>query len=515
MKTATKAKTAILLMSTAIAGSVQAADTPPGFLADEPDVTYLGTMGDMRLFATPDNENVFAVSPDSTVIVEGRALTRAGRDIGETLRLDEAAGRETEVRTSERDASEDIDIASDPDEASMIGQEGRASMLRSSPSLPEMDHVDSEDDIDLTGIDIDDSDIQLTPAQPGREAQASGLIEDGQSDPDENRDAPLAALDDNIEDLPPDVQDVIQQEVLEALFEGLEAAQSPEDFVRFMTGWSAMVDNLYADDGAHAPTSMQDGVSAPTQDFLSDSGIDADQIVAYFESGGAARDAQPAQQGDAPAAGQGAQQQLSQSGAGGIASNPQGQVAPSQAGQPDVNAQQGAQAPQGNPIDQMGEIPIDTDLLRDDSFWFGVGAQDGPVAYAFIDPTCPFCARAMKALESVVEQGELGLRIIFTPILSESSGPTVAGILASNDPAEAFWRHSISYADFGNSDIRMQDPDQLPADFRQALGANVETMIGMGFGGVPTFVFDTPQGVQSFEGVPEPHVFRDAQPASN
>lgn len=149
------------------------------------------------------------------------------------------------------------------------------------------------------------------------------------------------------------------------------------------------------------------------------------------------------------------------------------------------------------------------DRLRTETFWFRVGQSGGPTVYAVIDPTCPFCAKAMQSLKPDVEQGKIDLRIIIAPLVSSNAPDVIAGILASPDPAAAFWQHELDYA-VGGSGVDPVEFTELPEDFQFAVRANFDMAVENEVPGVPYFVYENKDGEQSFSGIPQSGHFHDA-----
>lgn len=144
-------------------------------------------------------------------------------------------------------------------------------------------------------------------------------------------------------------------------------------------------------------------------------------------------------------------------------------------------------------------------LLRRDAFWFGVGQFGVPTVYAVIDPMCPFCARAMRLLQDKVEGGELQLRVVLAPVVDRRSPGVIAGILSSEEPPIEFWRHEISKATSGRSELEPKPVRDLPPELQVGLQTNISVVDRLServMTGVPFFVWQTDEGARMFEGVP-------------
>lgn len=150
--------------------------------------------------------------------------------------------------------------------------------------------------------------------------------------------------------------------------------------------------------------------------------------------------------------------------------------------------------------------------IRHESMWFGVGSPTAPAVYAFIDPTCPYCARSMAVLKDEVEQGRLNLRIILSPALSDESLRYIAGILTADNPPKAYWDHEISKAQTGRSALELADWAALPVEIRTAVKGNMDLIKKYEITGVPFFGFETRDGVKVLSGVPQVADFDGALP---
>ncbi|HDZ53351.1 hypothetical protein LCGC14_0042880 [marine sediment metagenome] len=165
-------------------------------------------------------------------------------------------------------------------------------------------------------------------------------------------------------------------------------------------------------------------------------------------------------------------------------------------------------------ISQSSELTVADELLqevRTDAMWFGMGKADAPVAYAFIDPTCPYCAKTIKNLEQSIGAGELQLRIMLAPVLSERSGQYIASILSHEEPPIAFLEHELGMAN-GRSPLKPGNWQDIPGVLRDGLIHNAEIMKEYGINGVPFLVFDTEDGAKVINGVPTPEALSSALP---
>lgn len=150
------------------------------------------------------------------------------------------------------------------------------------------------------------------------------------------------------------------------------------------------------------------------------------------------------------------------------------------------------------------------DDIRRNGFWFGVGSYDAPVAYMIADPACPYCARSIMNLKGDIEAGRLQLRVLLAPFVSSRSPSMIAGILFSGDPAGAYFKHSLSYAEKGASDLALHDFGDLPENVVNAVKGNYDMVLDYKLNGVPFFAWNTAEGPKFLAGVPEAGRFADA-----
>lgn len=148
---------------------------------------------------------------------------------------------------------------------------------------------------------------------------------------------------------------------------------------------------------------------------------------------------------------------------------------------------------------------------RLNTMWFSLGAQEAPVVYAYIDPTCPFCARAMKTLAPKVQDGSLQLRVILAPLISTSAPDVIAGILGSANPVQTFFEHEMAVADQKTSPVTPVAFSTLGAEMADGIRRNYDMVMAYELPGVPFFVYDTPEGEAFFSGVPETDTFAAAK----
>jgi hypothetical protein len=158
------------------------------------------------------------------------------------------------------------------------------------------------------------------------------------------------------------------------------------------------------------------------------------------------------------------------------------------------------------------EISLADQLLiemRHDAFWFGIGNHEAPVVYAFIDPTCPYCSKAIVSLGDEVSEGRIQLRVALAPVVNRSAPGIITAILEHAEPPIAFMEHEYSWAS-GRTDLTPGNWDDLPGQMRDGLLHNVDIMKKYEIPGVPFFIFDTADGARIINGVPTPDMVSTA-----
>jgi len=152
------------------------------------------------------------------------------------------------------------------------------------------------------------------------------------------------------------------------------------------------------------------------------------------------------------------------------------------------------------------ETPLEQALLEDvrkNALWFSVGANDVPTVYAFIDPTCMYSASAIAALSKKIGAGELQLRVVLAPVISERSPGLIAAILNSDRPPLTFFDHEVDLAERGRSDLVPGALTDLPGPVQAGIQRNFDMVRDYGIPGVPFFVYETAEGAKVLSGSPE------------
>lgn len=148
--------------------------------------------------------------------------------------------------------------------------------------------------------------------------------------------------------------------------------------------------------------------------------------------------------------------------------------------------------------------------VEKDTFWMVVGNPEAPAVYAFIDPTCPYCATSMVKLKDEVEQGRLQLRVVLVPFRSRESIALAASMLTDKEPPVAFWRHEIERGTTGKNGIDTADPASIGNNGIKLLERNIMFMRDQQIRGTPFFVWAEPDGWKTAFGVAEPDTFSAA-----
>ena len=148
--------------------------------------------------------------------------------------------------------------------------------------------------------------------------------------------------------------------------------------------------------------------------------------------------------------------------------------------------------------------------IHSESFWFAIGNQNAPPVYAFLDPGCPYCVKAVLRLRDRVESGTVQIRVILVSGANSSSSDIVARILASQDPPSAFWKHMNSFGVSGGSGIVPEELHSLQTELLSAVERNTALLKLARIPAVPLFIFESTEGVQTVMGVPNARVFDEA-----
>lgn len=141
-------------------------------------------------------------------------------------------------------------------------------------------------------------------------------------------------------------------------------------------------------------------------------------------------------------------------------------------------------------------------MIADGSFWFSVGVDGADPVYMFYDPACPHCARAIRNLEPRVTGGEVQLRLIPVPVISQASLGLVAGIFEASDPAAAVLENARQLAGQGKTSIIPGDPAAMNQDHLSGIQSNMDLAGDLELPGVPFFAWSAASGPKFLSGVP-------------
>lgn len=142
------------------------------------------------------------------------------------------------------------------------------------------------------------------------------------------------------------------------------------------------------------------------------------------------------------------------------------------------------------------------------SFWMQVGNPDAPVAYVFTDPACEPCRASTDLLREKVKAGELQLRVMMLSMVDENALNTIAGIIASEDPAGTFLAMSMETDD----DFPSAKPHDLPDVIQAGLDRNYQLAEAAAIPQLPFYIFDTEEGPRYISGVPSVEQLKSALP---
>lgn len=252
------------------------------------------------------------------------------------------------------------------------------------------------------------------------------------------------------------------------------------------------------------PSGASQGVETPTADTASPFYVSPEQAQAVEPNAVPTQDAdQAAPEAPSAATPQAAEPEAAEPAAdAGAAVLPEGLSL--EAGQ-DANADMSAELEA-----VANDLALQT--LSTQSRWFSLGADTAPVVYAVIDPTCPYCSRALADLKDEVESGVLQLRVVMAPLLSPQSEDTIAGIMMSVSPGQVLFTNAEARAGRGGAPVAPRNATELPPSVRNDLAVNRQNIINLGISQIPYFAWQTEEGVQTAAGVPEPRQFEGALP---
>lgn len=159
-----------------------------------------------------------------------------------------------------------------------------------------------------------------------------------------------------------------------------------------------------------------------------------------------------------------------------------------------------------------GAAQASLNLLQDiseNSFWISVHRPGGPgdllePLHMIYDPSCPHSARAMRALEEPVRNGEVRLRVSLVPVTGRNAVELTAEILSSDNPSEVIFDRARNFGTY-RQDMGL---DALDTELLVGLQANLDLVTRHELPGVPFFAWQTTEGPRFLAGVPRPgHAF--------
>ena len=136
---------------------------------------------------------------------------------------------------------------------------------------------------------------------------------------------------------------------------------------------------------------------------------------------------------------------------------------------------------------------------HDFSAWFPVGdpKADAPTFFLLADPTCPHCAWSIDSMKPLIQNGDIDLRIILAPILSEAAFNISAAILQSDDVGAVFLKNEYAAtSSVGGQKVAALASDRIDDQTADILRRNVLWMRQNGIKGVPFFIYKTQEGGQ-------------------
>lgn len=427
------------------------AQTPPAPLAGVEGLSYEGQIGGLDVWSAPGLTELFAVTPDGRTLMRGLMFSGSGRDLGAVI--------------TGADPSSLL-----PGPATALAGSGTPSPA----SVPEPVSVKTEASAGnagfagLRGPDTCQSPI-LADAAPLLAPRVGGWDEAGAGSPptglprvtptQENGLLDGAGIAREAEDALAGFDPEERRELLLGLVGELRATSTQEEFLAGIAAWRARIDELRVAKG------MSRLFTADGREVLPP--VAAETPVTTL----------------APAP---------------IEVTPLPPAVTTADAPPSEGVTAASAATDGASLEQT--------LLEDvrhNAMWFSVGANDVPAVYAFIDPTCAYSARAISALSDQVGAGELQLRVVLAPVLSQRSAGLIAAILTNEKPPLAFFDHEVALAERGRSDLEPKEFSTLPAPVQAGIQRNFEMIRDYKIPGVPFFVYETAEGARVVSGAQE------------
>lgn len=445
------------------------AQTPPDPLSDVEGLAYEGQIGGLDVWSVPGLNELFAVTPDGRTLMRGLMFSGSGRDLGAALTgvapsplLPDGNGGSETLSEGQDHSHAGGEDHTHPEGDAASGFAGLAGPdTCQSPILAEMGGAAPLLIPRVGGWDAAGAGAPPTPGGAPENATVLTGTPSGEMAPTDE----LGLLDGaeiarNAEDALAGFSDEERRDLLLELVSQLRPATSQQEFLAGIAAWRARVDELrvgrglsrlYTEDG----TGLLPPVATATpMTTLAPTPIE----VSPLPPAGVSPEASTAPERVSPVAAEGQRDRLEQT------------------------------------------------LLEDvrhNATWFSVGANNVPTVYAFIDPTCSYSAAAISDLSERVGAGELQLRVVLAPVLSQRSAGLIAGILMNEKPPLAFFDHEVALAERGRSDLEPKEFSALPAQVQAGIQRNFEMIRDYKIPGVPFFVYETAEGARVVSGAQE------------
>lgn len=297
----------------------------------------------------------------------------------------------------------------------------------------------------------------------------------------------------------------VRNELLARLVERLTATKTQNEYIKVLDAWREEVRNEL---GAQPAPNTPDDI----RKIMEEAGVNADDLpTSIFEGGaaesssigeGAVESALPEDAQEAPPAEQSSE-------------NPFVNETPVIEPNP-INALMGAET--AGPAETAATITMAAEeamfsKIADESRWFAIGAPGAKTVYMVIDPTCPFCSKALVDLEDDVRNGEIELRVVMAGLLSTKSIETIAGLMLAENPGVALFENAKARINQGGQAVTPRNEADLPEDVINDLNVNRLNVFDLGLSEIPFFIWKTEEGIKMDSGVPSEGDFDDAVPA--
>ena len=141
----------------------------------------------------------------------------------------------------------------------------------------------------------------------------------------------------------------------------------------------------------------------------------------------------------------------------------------------------------------------------ENSHWVANGSNDAKrVVYEFMDANCPYCHKFWQESRPWVKAGKVQVREIVVGILTPTSMPKGATILAAKNPSAALTKNERHYSR-GEGGGGITPLKNIPAAATAKVKANNQLMQSLGFFATPTIVYRDADGqVHVTQGAPRP-----------